>query len=99
MAPSTQTPDLDAEREVDLGRHWHALIQRWWLPALGLVLGAVIGYLVSVGGSQVYTAKTSVYLGQPLSPVGSVQLQGLATNPSTVGTIIHSEAALRQAAR
>jgi capsular polysaccharide biosynthesis protein len=99
MSASTETPDLDAEREVDLGRHWQALSQRWWLPVAGLILGAVIGYLVSVGGNQVYTAKTTVYLGQPLSPVGSVQLQGLATNPSTVGTIIHSEAALRQAAR
>ena len=52
-----------------------------------------------LGGRQVWTANTTVYLGQPLSPTGGVQLQSLATNPSTVGQIIHSEAALRQAAR
>jgi len=92
-------PDPDAEREVDLGRYWHSLIQRCWLPVAGLIVGAVIGYLVSIGGNQVYTAKTTVYLGQPLSPSSSIQLQSQATNPSTVGQIIHSEAALRVAAR
>src|SRR5213079_538502 len=62
-------------------------------------IGIVVGLLVSVGGNQVYTAKTTVYLGQPLSPGGSFQLQSQATNPSTVGQIIHSEAAWRVAAR
>jgi capsular polysaccharide biosynthesis protein len=99
VASSTTQPDLDAEREVDLGRYWHVLIQRWWLPVAGFIVGAVIGYLVTVDGSQVYTAKTTVYLGQPLSPSSSIQLQSQATNPSTVGQIIHSEAALRVAAR
>lgn len=92
-------PNPDDEREVDLGRHWHSLVHRWWLPVAGLIVGALIGYLVTIGGSQVYTAKSTIYLGQPLSPVGSVQLQSQATNPSTVGQVIHSEAALRQAAR
>jgi uncharacterized protein involved in exopolysaccharide biosynthesis len=96
--PRTDLPDLDAEREVDLHRHWDALAQRWWLPVAGVVVGAVVGFLVSIGGSQVYSAKTTVYLGQPLSPGGGAQLQSQATNPSTVGQIIHSEAALRVAA-
>jgi uncharacterized protein involved in exopolysaccharide biosynthesis len=98
-AAGHEAPDPDAEREVDLHRHWNALLWRWWLPAAGLVGGIVVGLLVSIGGSQVYTAKTTVYLGQPLSPTGSVQLQSDATNPSTVGQIIHSEEALREAAR
>jgi len=96
--PRQDLPDLDAEREVDLRGYWNTLASRWWLPAAGLAIGIVVGLLVSVGGEQVYTAKTTVYLGQPLSPTGAVQIQSLATNPSTVGTIIHSEGALRQAA-
>jgi hypothetical protein len=96
---SSEVPDVDAEREVDLRRHWNTLVQRWWLPAAGVVAGVVIGVLVSFGGNQVYTAKTTVYLGQPLSPTGAVQIQSDATNPSTVGQIIHSEEALQEAAR
>jgi len=98
--PAEREPiDPDTERDVDLRRYWNALVLRWWLPAAGLVGGIVFGLLVSIGGSQVYTAKSTVYLGQPLSPTGSVQIQSDATNPSTVGQIIHSEAALREAAR
>jgi len=92
-------PDLDAEREVDLRSYGNALVARWWLPAAGLVGGIVIGLLISLGGRQVWTANSTVYLGQPLSPTGSVQIQSDATNPSTVGVIIHSEANLRRAAR
>lgn len=95
----SELPDLDAEREVDLRRHWNALALRWWLPAAGLVAGIVIALLVALGGSQVYTAKTTLYLGQPLSPQGAVQIQSPATNPTTVRQIIRSEAALRAAAR
>src|ERR1044072_7303105 len=91
-------PEVDDEREVDLHGYWNTLAQRWWVPVAGAIAGILIGLLVSGGGSQVYTAKTTVYLGQPLSPTGAVQIQSVATNPSTVGTIIHSEAALRQAA-
>ena len=98
MSPADETPDADAEREVDLRSYWNQLVERWWLPAAGLVAGIVIALLVSFGGNQVYTAKTTVYLGQPLSPTGAVQLQSDATNPSTVGQIIHSEEALREAA-
>ncbi|HTS74379.1 MAG TPA: Wzz/FepE/Etk N-terminal domain-containing protein [Gaiellaceae bacterium] len=98
MSAPAEPPDVDAEREVDLHTHWNRLVERWWLPAAGLVAGIVIGLLVSFGGNQVYTAKTTVYLGQPLSPTGAVQIQSDATNPSTVGQIIHSEEALREAA-
>jgi len=40
---SRRDPDLDAEREVDLGRYLDALVARWWLPVLGLLIGVVIG--------------------------------------------------------
>jgi len=92
-------PDPDAEREVDLRSYLSALSMRWWLPVAGLVAGIVIGLLVSLGGNQVWTANTTVYLGQPLSPTGSVQIQSDSTNPSVVGTLIHNEVNLRRAAR
>jgi uncharacterized protein involved in exopolysaccharide biosynthesis len=88
--------ELDAEREVDLRRYWNALATRWWLPLLGLVAGLVVGYLLSLGGNQVYRATATLYLGQPFS--GNSPIQGLATNPTYVNQKVHSEASARIAA-
>ncbi len=98
MSGRTHEPDLDAEQEVDFGRYGRAIAARWWLPLLGLVIGAIVGYLISLGGAQVFKASATVYLGQPYSVIGSVPLQGPQTNPATVGTIVHSEQAVETAA-
>jgi capsular polysaccharide biosynthesis protein len=90
-APPVPDDDWDAEQEVDFRRYWTALATRWWLPVLGLVLGAIVGYAVSLGGSQVYKAQATIYLGQPYSVSGNVQLQSAQTNPSTVRTIANSQ--------
>ena len=94
----TRPPDPDAEREVDLRSAWARITARWWLPVVGLVVGAVLGVLVSVGGGDVFRATALLYLGQPFTTSGGGQIQSIATNPKTVNRIIHSEAALRQAA-
>ena len=91
-------PDLDAERDVDLSRHWSAITRHWWLPLGGLAAGIIVGYLISLGGAQVYKAKAVVYLGQPLSQ-GGVQVQSQATNPSTVKEIVTAESTIREVAR
>ncbi len=93
-----ELPDLDAEQDVDLRRHWNSVTTHWWLPAAGLALGLVVGYLISLGGAQVYQAKAVVYLGQPLSQ-GGVQVQSQATNPSTVRTIVTAESTTQRVAR
>jgi uncharacterized protein involved in exopolysaccharide biosynthesis len=90
--------DPEAEQEVDFGRYRRLLAARWWLPAAGLVIGAVIGYLIALGGSQVYKATATLYLGQPYSSSGTVQLQAAQTNPSTVRQIAHSEAVIARVA-
>jgi hypothetical protein len=94
----TDAPDLDAEQDVDLHRHWDSITRRWWLPIGGLVAGIVVGYLISLGGAQVYKAKAVVYLGQPLSQ-GGVQVQSQATNPSTVKEIVTGESTIQRVAR
>jgi len=88
--------DLDEEREVDLRNYWSRLVARWWLPVIGLVAGLIVGYLLTLGGNQVYTATATLYLGQPYS--GSNLIQGLATNPTYVAQVIKSEAEARKAA-
>lgn len=90
---------LDGEREIDLRALWARLAARWWLLAGGLVLGAIVGVSLSASGGKTFEAKTLLFLGQPFTPVGGGQIQSLATNPRTVSEIIHSEAALEQAAQ
>ena len=82
--------DPEAEQEIDFAKYWRLLGARWWVPIGGLVLGAIVGYAVALGGGQTFKASATIYLGQPYTASGNVALQGLQTNPSTVGTIAHS---------
>jgi Chain length determinant protein len=91
-APPSRGFDPEAEQEVDFARYARLLGARWWLLAAGLVAGAVIGYLISLGGTQVYSATATIYLGQPLSPTGGSSVQTPQTNPSAVATVIQQQA-------
>ena len=88
--------DLEREQEVDLGRYGSALAARWWLPLAGLILGAVLGFLLSVGGKQTYSAQAVLYPGTPYSPSGGNQIQSPQTNPASIRAIVKSEATLRR---
>jgi capsular polysaccharide biosynthesis protein len=90
--------DPEAEQEVDFGRYVRLLGARWWLLAAGLLVGAVVGYAVALGGSQTFKATATLYLGQPYSASGNVQLQAAQTNPSTVRQIAHAEIVIDQVA-
>ena len=98
-APPQRGFDPEAEQEVDFARYVRLLGVRWWLLAAGLVVGAVIGYLVSLGGSQVYQATSTVYLGQPYTPQGSSLIQDPQTNPSAVGQAVNNQAVINAVAR
>ena len=97
-APPQRGVDPEAEQEVDFARYVKLLGYRWWLLVAGLVAGAVIGYLVSLGGSQVYSATATVYLGQPLSPTGGNSVITPATNPSSVGQVVNNQAVINTVA-
>ena len=92
------TPDRDAEQEVDFGRLGGAIVARWWLLVGGLVAGVVLGYLAAAGSTTAYTAKSTLYLGQPLTPNGGGLLQTLATNPTTVRVVTHAEDTIKRVA-
>ncbi len=97
MTEAHAASELDDEQEVDLASGWQRLKARWWLPAGGLVVGAIVGLALALSGGSVWRAETIVYLGQPFAPLGGGQIQSLATNPRTVGEIIRSESALQAA--
>jgi Chain length determinant protein len=96
--PKTE-PDLDAEREVDLGRYLDALVARWWLPLLGLVVGVLLGYLLAVGGKEVYQAQATIYVGTPYSPNANSTIQSIATNPNAVARIARGQQTIEEVSR
>jgi hypothetical protein len=91
--------DLEAEQEIDLGRIWRSAIARWWLPLLGLVVGAIIGLLVSLGGGKQWKASSEVYLGQPLSVGGAAAVTSAPTSLGLATAYINSLYALRHASK
>ncbi len=91
-------PELDDEREIDFGRIGRSILARWWLVLAAAVLGGAIGYATSVESGDVYVARTTVYLGQPLSPTATAQIQSLATNPATVSEIVRSDEVVNKVA-
>jgi hypothetical protein len=97
--PRSPESDLDAEREVDLGRYLDALVARWWLPLAGLVVGILLGYVLALGGKEVWKAEATVYVGQPYGPNGNAAIQSLATNPSTVARIARGQETIEEAAQ
>src|ERR687892_2660752 len=82
------------EQEIDVRRYWSAVAARWWLPVVGLLAGAAIGYALSLGGTDVWRGVSLVYLGQPVTPSGA-QVQSLSTNPAAAGEIAGSGGVLR----
>ncbi len=90
--------DLDAEQEIDLGRVWRATIARWWLLLIGLVAGAIVGLLVSLGGGKQWKATSEIYLGQPLS-AGGAQISSPPTSLALATTFINQLYALRHASK
>jgi uncharacterized protein involved in exopolysaccharide biosynthesis len=91
------SPRLDAEREVDLARWRRAVVALWWLPVIGLVLGAILGVLYSFRGGANYKATALISLGQPTSPGGAL-VPSYGTNPRAVSQIVTGAAYQEQAA-
>ena len=91
-------PQLEDEQEINFRKYWRTIWARWWLPAGGLLLGLIVGYLVALGSGKVWEANSLLYLGQPTSLTGGASIQSLATNPSVVDKTVHGQQAIALAA-
>jgi hypothetical protein len=81
--------DPEAEQEVDFAGYGRMLARRWWLVAVGVVVGAVVGYLISLGGTKLYSATATIYVGQPYN--GTTLIVTPQSNPSLIGQIANAQ--------
>jgi uncharacterized protein involved in exopolysaccharide biosynthesis len=88
--------EFDVEQEVDFGRYWRALVHRWWLVLIGLVVGAIVGFGATVGGGHGFESTVTVYLGQPYAPGGTNAIESLPTRLTFVDQLLHSRAWTRK---
>ncbi|MGH3143440.1 MAG: Wzz/FepE/Etk N-terminal domain-containing protein [Gaiellales bacterium] len=101
MSPDSEqraAVELEAEQEVDFGRYAQTIAARWWLLVVGAVLGAFIGFLITLSDGKIYKATAQVYLGQPLAPDSAA---AVTTSPTTLGLVqafVTSEDAIEKAA-
>jgi hypothetical protein len=93
-ADASKRTQVNVEQEVDFGRYASQIAAKWWLPVAGFVLGALIGIGLAKGGHPVYTARATIYLGQPIAVIGNGQLQALATNPSSVREAVRADSSI-----
>lgn len=97
-AESRPSVQLEVEHEVDFGRYAQKIAARWWLLVIGAVLGALVGFLVSLSDGKIYKATAQVYLGQPLAPDSAAPVSTAPTTLGLVQAFVTSEEAIQRAA-
>jgi len=82
----------------DVGSWMTVLARNWWVIAGLVVLGAVVGALLTLTSPKEYTATSSVYIGQTTDANGN-PMAGLNSNVKASTQLISSQAVLAEAAR
>jgi hypothetical protein len=98
MTARDQGPGTEAEREIDLVAVGRGVLALWWVVALGVVGGAVVGALFSLSGASVYQATATVAPGQAFNPSGGTAVLTYLTNQAAVDSIARSETTIQEAA-
>jgi capsular polysaccharide biosynthesis protein len=82
MSADPSAVDLGAEREIDLKAWLKAALAYWWMPVVGLIVGAVIGgvYAINQNSKKSYIATATISRGQAFNPAGSSIVQSYLTN-------------------
>src|SRR5450432_594887 len=98
MTADQRAVDPDAEREIDLRGWWRAFQSRWWIAAVGLVIGVLIGTAYSLSGGRSYVASATIARGQVFNPAGTSQVQGYITSPAQIQNLVTGSANLDKVA-
>jgi len=83
---------------IDVGSWFTTLLRNWWVILALVVLGAVVGGVVTMLTPKQYSATSSVYIGQTTDALGQA-MAGLNSNPKAATQLLASQALLNEAAK
>ncbi len=93
-------PDANTEQEIDLRGYLDRIIARWWIVAICVVLGVVASFtLTSTVNKNLTRGVATIYLGQPVTPNGSIVPNPLSSNPLFANALARQPAYQQPAAR
>ena len=88
----------DDAMTIDVGSWFATLLRNWWV-ILGLViLGALVGGVITLAAPKEYSATSSVYIGQTTDANGNA-MAGLNSNAKAATQLLASQALLDEAAQ
>ncbi len=87
----------DENTTIDVGSWFATLAHNWWVIAGLIVLGIVVGAVVTMAQPKEYTATASVYIGQTTDANGNA-MAGLNSNAKAATQLLASQVMLKEAA-
>ena len=87
----------DESTTIDVGSWFATLARNWWVIVGLVVIGIVVGAVVTKTQPKVYTATASVYIGQTTDANGNA-MAGLNSNAKAATQLLASQVVLKEAA-
>ena len=88
----------DDATTIDVGAWFATLLRNWWVVLGLVVLGAVVGGVVTLASPKDYSATSSVYIGQTTDANGNA-MAGLNSNAKAATQLLSSQTVLDEAAK
>ena len=82
---------------IDVGSWFATLARSWWVIVGLVVLGIVVGAVVTLAQPEEYTATATVYIGQTTDATGN-PMAGLNSNAKAAVQLLASQVVLKEAA-
>jgi uncharacterized protein involved in exopolysaccharide biosynthesis len=87
----------DDSTSIDVGSWFTTLARNWWVIIGLIVVGVIVGVVVTKAQPEVYTATSSVYIGQTTDANGNA-MAGLNSNAKAAVQLLSSQVVLEEAA-
>ena len=83
---------------IDVGSWFATLLRNWWVTLGLVILGALVGGVITLASPKEYSAISSVYIGQTTDANGNA-MAGLNSNAKAATELLASQALLDEAAQ